>query len=411
MRERLTYKFGGSCLDKDRDYENAARFLLEDSKSAPAPVCVVVSARKGKTNRLLKEAAELFGNNPWAQIDYVVKKGEFASAEKLSWELNKLSPGKPARVSTPYEWRIMAEGENPFDSRLIGTNVALADIRDPINYPIPAGFLIIPGYVGVHTTKTLGTSKALVALGRGASDLIAVEIARATESKLKLVKSAQSVYSVSPGLVRNPKPISHMTPEQALRVLEYIRSDEQFIMAEAVRHAQRKNVPLEFCSMENPEESSRIDSLFRPNESELFRALPVKENVVLIRAVVNTNTISGIYEKLHAKKIPFNDGGTEAINGESRLHIFAETRLADRITSVVRPLVNTMSVTEGSLITLIDTSLDPEGNHFMRAYKALRGIPILHSVSSGIIMHIFVQPQDTKRAVQALAEEFELLEP
>ncbi|MDP4010543.1 MAG: hypothetical protein Q8P37_01665 [Candidatus Spechtbacteria bacterium] len=405
MREKLTYKFGGSCLSNDADYEDAARFLLEDSKDAVKPVFVVVSAQKGETDRLLKEADNLF-IDPWERVDHVARNGEFVSAEKMAGALNwagGLLPG--AEVLYTQELGIMAEGEDPFNGNLVG-------IKDDLSERIySARFIIVPGYVGVHKTKGWNGTNALIALGRGASDLIAVEVARATRSKLKLVKSAQSIYSVSPDFVDNPKPITHMTPDQALRVLEYIRSDEQFIMANAVKHAQRKNVALEFCSMSNPEEFSRIDSIFRPEEPELFRALPVKENVALIRMELDTKYVSWLYESLHEHKIPFNDGGSEESNGKSRIYIFAEAESAKPIIQKAGYLSRNVEFKTGSLITLIDTSLDPEGNHFMRVYNALNGISVLHSLSSGVIMHIFVSLEDTKKTVKALAKEFELIAP
>src|SRR3989344_1144034 len=402
MQKRVVYKFGGSCLASDQDYTTAARFLIRDAENSATPIFVVVGARKGETDLLLKDADGRFGD-PWERIDYVAKAGEFVSANTMSAKLNEESIFPIARVVSPWDLKILVDGDDPFNGNLVeidhDCDTSFADLNDPIKH-LPVKFLVVPGYVGVHKTKKLGGIRALIALGRGASDLIAVEVARATRSKLKLVKSAQSIYSVSPDFVDNPKPITHMTPDQALRVLEYIRSDEQFIMANAVKHAQKRNVALEFCSMENPEQSSRIDPAFGANEPIEFRALPVKERVVRVSGTISADTDSvwHLYAWLRREKIPFNDGGTETLNGESKVYIFAEINVADKIATMMAysgRRVSKIDKQVGSLITLIDTSLDPEGNHFMRTHKALRGISVLHSMSSGIIMHIFVKSMDT----------------
>ena len=401
--EKIVYKFGGSCFKNKSDYKTAAEFLIKDTVASQWPICVVVSAQYGETDRLTKEVCDV--KDTWAQVDYMAREGEFRSAEKLAHILNGVKKTESALVVTPWEIGLETRGKNPFCGELVGIKNA-----ENLQGSVSTNFMIIPGYVGVHQTKTLGGKPALQALGRGASDLVAVEIARATSATLKLIKSAQSIYSVSPEFVDNPKPIKRMTPDQALRVLEYIRSDEQFIMAKAVKHAQKYNVPLEFRSMANPESFSRIDAVSDSAKETLFRALPVKENVARVHMIIQPEKARRLYGELHRKKIPFNDGGSETIGRKIRTHIFAESAEALKIKQVAEFLAEDVNITEGSLVTLIDTSLDPEGNHFMRVHRALRNIHILHTMSSGIIMHIFISPRDTKKAVNALAQEFELTE-
>jgi len=402
--EKIVYKLGGSCFKNEKDYRAVAEFLIKDTIASQWPIWVVVSAQYGETDRLIREVRGT--KDTWDQIDYMAREGEFRSAEKLAGTLNGVEKTKSALVVTPWEIGMETQGENPFCGELVG----IQNIEN-IQNSVSNNFMIVPGYVGVNQTKTLKGKPALQALGRGASDLIAVEIARATFATLKLIKSAQSIYAVSPEFVNNPKPIRRMTPDQALRVLEYIRSDEQFIMAKAVKHAQRHNVPLEFRSIVNPGLFSRIDAISDSKKETLFRALPVKENVVRVCMIIQPKKVRHLYEELHRKKIPFNDGGSEVINGKIRAHIFAERAETIKIKQLAESLAEDINMTEGSLITLIDTSLDPEGNHFMRIHKALHNVRILHTMSSGIIMHIFVSPRDTKKSVNALAQEFELIEP
>lgn len=405
MFDNVTYKIGGSILTDDTDYETVARFLIEETSDKPGPVPVVVSAREGETDRLLAEAAVIFPDDPWRQVQFAALEGDFLSAAKFAHALNVL--GAKTAMRSPWDLKIEASGDDPFCGRLIGLNHE-AFAQELIG--AESRFVVIPGYVGIHVSEQRGGCEALVALGRGGSDLIGVEVARYRGGALRLIKSAECIYAVSPDFVDSPKSVTHMTPEQALRVLEYMRPDDQFIQARAVQHAKQHNVVIEFGSMAAQGVYSRIDSSYQTDEHTLFRALPIRDDVSRLAMTVDRSRPDHFFATLVSEGITFSDGGTVLSTSGMKAVLFVERSKVERAMAVAGELTENLSRRDGALFTLIDTSIEPEGQHFLRVYRALAGIPIIDSRSSGIILHLFLEKEDTRKAARALAEEFDLLQ-
>lgn len=403
-QKNTIYKIGGSCLASDADFAVVAKYLIRASKGATSPVLVVVSAMKGETDLLMAQAREKYTDDPLRQVAHIAEHGEMDSAARLCAELKEC--GATANFYSPWDTGIQALGSDPFDANLIGMEheaFAKRARHDGV------GFVVLPGYVGVHETFRLNDKPALVALGRGASDLIAVEIARHMGGTARLVKSAGSIYAAPPDMVENPRSITRMTPEQALRMLEYMRPKDQFIMADAVRLAQRHNVVIEFGSMAMPDLISRVDPAFLPGEERLFRALPVRDGVARITAKLHGSDAAQVFSSLAKEGIAFSDAGAALQSHGLFLTVFVETRDATRARSCIAGFSSATEHAEGALLTLIDNSIRPKGQHFLKAYRALEGIPVLESRSSGVILHFLVEEHFAAKAASAMAKAFDLV--
>lgn len=405
MLENTVIKIGGSCLKSEEDFGVVADFLISERNDSAEPVPVVISAMHGDTRRLRHEARRQFPHDASLQVKHVAENGEFASVQKLCVALR--DRGVSALAVDPWMLRIEAEeGSDAFNARLSGARPEYVD-----QFVAQGGtdFVVIPGYVGI-----LPESNELVALGNGASDLIAVEIARHVGGTTRLIKSAGSITAVDPRLVKNPRTISRMTPEMALRMLEYMRPDDQFIQADAVRLAHQHNVVIEFGSLATPDIVSRVDPAFRPGERGDFQALAVRDNVMRLSTALADYDPTPVFEALarndaeHAQ-VPFSDGRVSWTSDGWEVTIYVD---ADDVSEAVGRLrsFNTRHNDEcGTLLTLIDTSIRPEGQHFLRAYRALRGrVTVFESRSLGVIFSFLVD--DAKAAANALAEEFGMAE-
>jgi len=406
--EKTVYKIGGSCLRSEEDFNLVSEFLIREAADAASPVPVVISAMKGETDRLKAEAIPLFRDDPFRQVAHVATLGEFVSAELLQRALE--ARGMTVTVHSPWELDIRADGgdPDPFEAHLLGAN--RKRFRECIRES-EGDFAVLPGYVGVHESFQLDGRPALVALGRGASDLIAVEAARQIGGRARLVKDAGSIYAVDRRVVPNARMISRMSSDMARRMLEYMRPNDQFIMDEAVRYANQHNVVIEFGSLAAPDVFSRVDPSFRPGEEDLFCALPMRDNVACITAQLYEPDVVPVLEALAweddpSKMIPFIDKVSQGVQQT----LFFEAGDTEAAMARIAPFSAETTCEKGTLLTLIDTSIRPNGQHVLKAHRALRGIQVLNDRSSNGIIHFLVPDESASEAANALAEAFDLIE-
>lgn len=406
---KLVLKIGGSSLKSAEDYKNLAQKLANLESKYINPVIVVISAAYGETNRLREEASEIY-TNPWWQVEHVALEGEFVSAHRLQRELIEL--GKTAKFVSPWDIKLEVTGDDPENCELIGVNSHDFSLQITGRMPI-ADFVIIPGYVGIHNEVKTDGKPMLAALGRNSTDLIAVEVAKQYTAPLYFVKSAPTVYAVSPELVDNPKEISHMTYEQALRFLEYLPQDNQFVMRRAVEHAWVKNVPLIFGSL-NGQTETKISATPDNHKSASFAAMPVKEDISIVRFKIPAanNARAELFRELHEKGILFSDKIENRYDSFRSYTLFIDDDKKSMLVDAVKKFAvgGVVTARDAALITLIDTSLDPESHHSSIEAEAFENtdIQVLHTGTSGVIMHIYVARSDMSKAVNILADKFEL---
>ncbi|MEX0877555.1 MAG: hypothetical protein WDZ40_01670 [Candidatus Spechtbacterales bacterium] len=409
MTNRLVLKIGGSSLKNDKDYTHIAKKIAEQVRIAEKPIVVVISAKEGETNRLWEEAGEIYSSK-WWQLEYVALSGEFHSAHTMQEEL--LSMGLKAKFVSPWDIDLRVTGKDPENCTLIGANEEL--FKHEVTES-SVDVVIIPGYVGIHTTAGAGKSTpALAALGRNSTDLIAVEIARCYNAPLYFVKSAPTIYAVSPKLVGSPKKIPHMTYEQALRFLEYLPQNDQFIMRKAVELAWKNKVELTFGSLKGLDETKISASLHEKSGSG-FRAMPVKESVSMVsfEMPADNKTRANLFREFHSRGIRFNDKIEVRSGGRQHFTLFVDESMEKSVISIAEHFsVNSEGVEAHAvaLITLLDTMLDPESHHSSIESEALEkeDVEIYGTVTSGIIMHIYVARKDVRKAVKILANKFVL---
>ena len=409
MKSRLVLKIGGSSLKNDKDYAHIAKKIAEQTQIAEKPIVVVISAKEGETNRLWEEAGENHSSR-WWQLEHVALSGEFHSAHVMQEEL--LNIGLKAKFVSPWDIDLRVTGRDPENCELVGANEEL------FNHEITESsvdVVVIPGYVGIHTTA--GAAKgvpALAALGRNSTDLIAVEVARCYNAPLYFVKSVPTIYAVSPNLVGHPKKMPHMTYEQALRFLEYLPQNDQFIMRKAVELAWKNKIELTFGSLKGLDET-KISASPNGKSGSGFRAMPVKEHISMVsfETLADNKTRAKLFREFHTRGIRFNDKIEVRSGGKQHFTLFVDESVEKSVVSIAEHFsVNSEGVEAHAvaLITLLDTMLDPESHHSSIESEALEEekVEIFGTVTSGIIMHIYVGRKDVQKAVKILANKFDL---
>jgi aspartokinase len=196
---RLVVKFGGSVLRTGRDFDEAARLVME----APAQErLVVVSAPFGMTDRLAGLLAEVPNRLYPAEEAAVLAYGERVSARLLSAVLRRR--GASVRLVEPEdpEWPILTRSggtETELDaeaSRLRARHALRPLLLDSI--------VVLEGFLGREADR-------VTTLKRGGSDTTALALASFLDATdVVLVKGAPGVLTADPRVVPEARPIREL---------------------------------------------------------------------------------------------------------------------------------------------------------------------------------------------------------
>jgi len=428
-QKRLVMKFGGKSLARQDAngnflpndlslFREVARFIFEVLKrNLGLKIVAVVSAKGNETDRILKNTELLFPgeNRDLREVDAVVQSGEKTSAIYLALALQ--NEGVKARSLDALQLRIQTKGN--FQKAQI-TDFKISRIYDEFkNYDV----LVVTGFQGIHEKE----KDTIVTLGRGGSDLTAVALAARLGCPCQFFKKgAGTVQVFNPSFDKRAKKIKRMTYDQAILMTEY---GYEFLMTRCLEVAKRFGVPLEFKSTPGFNEDpfapgTVIDygprNLIEGGE-EVFTAIATKENLAVI-TIENIPNIPGwgnrLYKKLEGK--PFLDSSQFRTKDKAVMAIVTEGKEEKEIFNNLSKLKEeepsagiTLSSLSGlSMITFIDSRIKSESSFFkdITAILAKADINIEYQSSSGKTIHNMIKKEDTKKAVLALAEKFDLLE-
>jgi aspartate kinase len=183
----LVQKYGGTSLQTLDRVRRAALRVAAARRRGPS-VAVVVSARGGRTDELLRLAADTGAPSPSRELDQLLAVGEQESAALMALTLNRI--GVPAISLTGQQAGIETterHGE-ALIARIGATRVRAA---------LEAGQVaVVTGFQGVDRTGDVAT------LGRGGSDTTAVALAaRLGASACEIYTDVDGVFSADPRIL------------------------------------------------------------------------------------------------------------------------------------------------------------------------------------------------------------------
>lgn len=172
-----------------------------------------------------------------SKMDAIKAMGEDGSARILSAYLQSL--GLQAHYINPKDAGILVSDEPGNAQLLPGSYREIYKLRDK------EGVLIIPGFFGYTTNNKL------VTFSRGGSDITGSIIAAGVKAELyENFTDVDSVYSVNPSIVSNPKEIKSLTFKE-MRELSY--AGFSVFHDEALIPAYREKIPVCIKNTNNPE--------------------------------------------------------------------------------------------------------------------------------------------------------------
>jgi aspartate kinase len=183
----LVQKYGGTSL-QTLDCVHHAALRIAEARRRGSSVAVVVSARGGRTDDLLRLAADMGATAPSRELDQLLAVGECESAALMALALNGL--GVPAISLTGHQAGIRATDRHgdALIARIGAARVTAALENGKV--------AVVAGFQGVDEAGDIAT------LGRGGSDTTAVALAaQLGASACEIYTDVDGVHSADPRIL------------------------------------------------------------------------------------------------------------------------------------------------------------------------------------------------------------------
>ena len=280
-------KFGGSSLaDKEKLFIAASE--IQKEYLSGNSVVVVVSARGGTTDKLIRDAADIFGgdNLPAEELDKVLATGELLSAAMMALALNKL--GIPSTSLSGARAGITTDSS-------FGSAKVLEVKTDTLKHYLDKGFVVVvAGFQGADKDGCVTT------LGRGGSDNSAVILASALKAQKCLIYTdVDGVYTADPRKVINAKKYNSLSYKD---MLEYSRLGAKVLSRGSVELAIKGNVPLTVLKPLSSSGGTVIGTKNFPKFSDIVGITASKGTVSVIGKCID-NDIRAVTESLESNRI------------------------------------------------------------------------------------------------------------
>jgi aspartate kinase len=225
-------KLGGSILVSPKAYRRAALFVRNTLTAAPSErLVVVVSAQEGTTDTLERSARAIVQLPTRAALDLLWSTGEIRSVALLAMHLQAL--GVAAAPLNIHEAGLI----HLHAGRLCGVLAKYSVV-------------VVPGFLATDSTR------AIVSLGRGGSDLTAVLLAEGLQAcRCELIKDVPGYFTSDPH--RDPA-ARHLPQLSFAQALKLAAEGCDLVQRTAIETASRSGLPLVIRSVRNKAQVSRI---------------------------------------------------------------------------------------------------------------------------------------------------------
>ena len=223
----LVQKFGGTSV-ADIDRLKMVRGKVKAALDQGYKVVVVLSAKSGKTNKLLDLSTRWAAEPDLAEVDSLLSTGEQASVALFSMLLK--DSGIKAR--SMLGWQIPIITNDEFGRARI-LSIDASRIRKEFE---THDVLVVAGFQGTTEDGRITT------LGRGGSDTSAVALAAALDScECEIYTDVDGVYTTDPNLCSTARKLDRVTYEE---MLEMASMGAKVLQIRSVEFAKKYNVPV-----------------------------------------------------------------------------------------------------------------------------------------------------------------------
>ena len=273
----IVLKFGGSSLADIEKIKNVAKIILNKKKDFDN-IVVVVSAKRGVTENLMKDAS-FFKNVSPREMDMLLTAGERVSGALMSMALENF--GAKAVSLTGSQAGIITDDNH--------TNARIIEIRPSrvLSFLKQGRIVVVGGFQGVSFKKEVTT------LGRGGSDISAVALASALNAdRCEIYSDVDGVFSTDPTLVKNVKKIDKLSFQE---MQEFSESGAKVLNPKAVEFAKNNNVEIICKSTFEPENSGTVIKNLEGRIKPKVVGIAFQQEIVMA-LVANFFNISELFE-------------------------------------------------------------------------------------------------------------------
>lgn len=261
----IVQKFGGTSVrDLDRIHEVARR--IKTDCDAGYQVVIVVSARSGVTNRLIKDAKEIFANPAAREMDMLLAAGEQETIALTAIALQSI--GVPAVSFTGSQAGILTDNEH--------TKARIVDIKgDEIQRQLDSGkVVIVAGFQGYNKDGQITT------LGRGGSDLTAIALAASLKADIcRICTDVDGVYTADPRIVDDARKLDEIAYDE---MLELASMGSRVMQSRSVEFAKNHNIEFEVCSSFNTNPGTIVKEVIASMEDVVVRSVAADKDQVKV---------------------------------------------------------------------------------------------------------------------------------
>eukprot|EP01039_Chlorochromonas_danica_P006131 gene6131-6751_t len=350
----------------------------------------------------LLEGIKFIGELTPRTVDTLVSFGERMSVRLVAATLNKL--GVPAQA---------------FDSWILGMKTTSefgnAEVKDE-SYALLKEKLgrldgmivpVITGFIG-HEEKGRITT-----LGRGGSDLTATVVGTAVPvHEIQVWKDVDGIMTADPRLVKNARPVSHVTYEEAAELAFF---GAEVLHPISMQPAIRSKIPVRVKNSYNPSAVGTLITASRDKEETLVTAITAKSQVQLIdlvstRMLGQYGFLARVFEIFEACKVSVDVVASSDVS----LSLTLDNKQAQRgnLEELLRQLRNIAEVTvlDGRAIISIICNLDRSSEVMAMAFKVMEemGITIemLSQGASKVNISLVVKMEHKDALIRALHARF-----
>ncbi len=402
----IVQKYGGSVLRSLKDIEAVAKHIVETAKKDK--VVVVVSAMKGETDDLLKQAREISNNPPLNEVDELLGTGETKAATLLAIAITEL--GKEAVSLTGREIKIETDSKRKIKG--------IAGIERIKELTDQGKVVVVTGFQGMFQGE-------VVTLGRGGSDLTAIALAAALGSNYcENFTDVDGIYAVDPRIVPRAKRYERISHNN---LVQFTGAGGGKLMDRAALLAQNLGVEIRVLlspscgistggtlvcfgsslgEMESQDPGDQTGLIIQEAEQVKISGVLNESGVVakIFSVLSDINIIDSVQTTKHrAADITLLCAKEDMEEAISRL------RDGKKSATQLGEVGNSMPV---SGLTLVSPMMKEDPNYFIRIFNAISrsGVNIETFSSSNITIMVVVKKEEEKKAARALAEEFQLID-
>lgn len=399
---RVVQKYGGTSVGTIEKIKKIAQNLVEQ-RNQEKELIIVVSAMGKTTNTLLAKAVSITSNPNKRELDRLLSVGEQETIALLTMALNEL--GAEAISLTGYQAGIETTGIHT------KSKIKSIDSKKLENYLTEGKIVIVAGFQGINKAGDITT------LGRGGSDTSAVALAASLKCECEIYTDVDGIYGVDPRVYSKAKKIDEISYEE---MMEMSSLGAGIMEVRAVELGKKYSVPIYVGRTLSDKRGTRIVEKNLDMEEKLITGLGITDNIILatLKSLENTpENISIIFEALGNAGVNIDMiSQTLVDNKELNLSFscpYDEINLLDEALDNIKKVLGEVKIEEHihfTKISLVGIGMMSHPGVAGKVFKvfAREGIIFYQVTTSEISISYAIDPKDKDRAVQALAEEFNL---